>query len=116
MIAVIFCGGYGTRMNNGVPGLLKPLIQVGGKEILAHIISIYQSQGVSEFILLGGYKIEDLKIFAQKNSSSKLNINVVDTFFSQDLVCLIRFYSLGSTGEKDFPKKAIGRNSLSTFS
>jgi glucose-1-phosphate cytidylyltransferase len=79
LIAVIFCGGYGTRMNNGVPGLLKPLIQVGGKEILAHIISIYQSQGVSEFILLGGYKIEDLKIFAQKNSSSKLNINVVDT-------------------------------------
>ena len=66
-------------MNNGGPGLLKPLIQVGGKEILAHIISIYQSQGVSEFILLGGYKIEDLKIFAQKNSSSKLNINVVDT-------------------------------------
>ncbi len=79
LIAVIFCGGFGTRMNNGVPGLLKPLIQVAGREILAHVISIYEAQGVSDFILLGGYKIEDLKLFARKNHSSKLNIKVIDT-------------------------------------
>jgi glucose-1-phosphate cytidylyltransferase len=66
-------------MNNGVPGLLKPLIQVAGREILGHIISIYEAQGVSDFILLGGYKIDDLKIFAKKNSNQKYKISVLDT-------------------------------------
>jgi glucose-1-phosphate cytidylyltransferase len=52
MICLILCGGFGTRMNNGEPGDLKPLIDVAGKEILAHIISIYESQGILDFILL----------------------------------------------------------------
>ena len=79
MICLIFCGGFGTRMNNGEPGELKPLMNVAGKEILAHIISIYESQAISDFILLGGYKIEDLYRFAEKYSNDKLNIKVLDT-------------------------------------
>ena len=79
MNCVIFCGGFGTRMNNGEPGFLKPLIEVAGKEILAHIISIYESQNVTNFILLGGYKIDDLYDFAKKYSNSKIKINVIDT-------------------------------------
>jgi len=79
MICVIFCGGFGTRMNNGEPGALKPLIEVAGKEILIHIISIYESQNISNFILLGGYKINDLCDFAKKYSNSKIKINVIDT-------------------------------------
>jgi glucose-1-phosphate cytidylyltransferase len=66
-------------MNNGAPGDLKPLIEVAGKEILAHIISIYESQNVTDFILLGGYKIDDLYDFAKKYSNSKIRINVIDT-------------------------------------
>ena len=66
-------------MNNGEPGALKPLIEVAGKEILAHIISIYESQNVTKFILLGGYKIDDLYDFAKKYSNSKIKINVIDT-------------------------------------
>jgi glucose-1-phosphate cytidylyltransferase len=66
-------------MNNGEPGALKPLIEVAGKEILAHIISIYESQNVTNFILLGGYKIDDLYDFAKKYSNSKIKINVIDT-------------------------------------
>jgi glucose-1-phosphate cytidylyltransferase len=76
---VIFCGGFGTRMNNGEPGDLKPLIEVAGKEILAYIISIYESQNVTNFILLGGYKVEDLYKFAKKYSNSELNIKIIDT-------------------------------------
>ena len=79
MKCIIFCGGYGTRMNNGEPGLLKPLLEVAGKEILAHIIEIYQKQTISSFILLGGYKIEDLILFAKKNSNSNIKITVLDT-------------------------------------
>jgi glucose-1-phosphate cytidylyltransferase len=79
MKCIIFCGGFGTRMNNGEPGRLKPLIEVAGKEILRHIISIYESQKVVNFILLGGYKIDELIQFANKYSNDKLNIKVLDT-------------------------------------
>ena len=79
MNCLIFCGGFGRRMNNGAPGELKPLIEVAGKEILAHIISIYEMQTITEFILLGGYKIEDLNDFAKKNSNSSITITVLDT-------------------------------------
>jgi glucose-1-phosphate cytidylyltransferase len=79
MKCIIFCGGFGTRMNNGEPGFLKPLIEVAGKEILAHIISIYEKQKISNFILLGGYRIEDLIIFAKKNTNLNIQITVLDT-------------------------------------
>lgn len=79
MVCLIFCGGFGTRMNNGVPGVLKPLIEVAGKEILKHIISIYESQNISDFILLGGYKVEDLYVFAKKYTNINLKISVLDT-------------------------------------
>lgn len=79
MECVIFCGGYGTRMNNGEPGQLKPLIKVANKEILRHIISLYQHYGINEFLLLGGYKIEDLREFALNYSNTNLKIRVLDT-------------------------------------
>jgi glucose-1-phosphate cytidylyltransferase len=79
MKSVIFCGGYGTRMNNGEPGNLKPLIKVAGVEILRHIISIYEKYNICEFILLGGYKIEDLVNFANMYSTDLLKIKVIDT-------------------------------------
>ena len=79
MKCVIFCGGFGTRMNNGNPGDLKPLIEVGGKEILLHIISIYKSHKISEFILLGGYRLEDLYFFAKKHTTNQVKITVLDT-------------------------------------
>jgi glucose-1-phosphate cytidylyltransferase len=79
MECVIFCGGYGTRMNNGEPGQLKPLIKVANKEILRHIISIYEHYGVNNFLLLGGYRIEDLNEFAVKYTTDNLKIRVLDT-------------------------------------
>jgi glucose-1-phosphate cytidylyltransferase len=77
MKCLIFCGGFGTRMNNGEPGNLKPLIEVGGKEILRHIISIYESFGINDFLLLGGYKIQDLYAFTAKYPN--INLKVIDT-------------------------------------
>jgi glucose-1-phosphate cytidylyltransferase len=66
-------------MNNGEPGNLKPLIKVAGIEILRHIISIYEKYNITEFLLLGGYKIEELIEFAKKYSNSSLKIKVIDT-------------------------------------
>jgi glucose-1-phosphate cytidylyltransferase len=77
MKCLIFCGGFGTRMNNGLPGMLKPLTILSGKEILRHIIGIYEHYGVREFVLLGGYRIKDLCDFA--DAINGLSITVLDT-------------------------------------
>jgi glucose-1-phosphate cytidylyltransferase len=53
---VIFCGGYGTRIRDVADDLPKPLIRVGERPIVWHIMSIYARYGVTEFILTLGYK------------------------------------------------------------
>ncbi len=61
MKAVILCGGKGTRLKEETEFKPKPLVKIGGKPILWHIIRIYASQGVREFILCLGYKGEMIK-------------------------------------------------------
>jgi glucose-1-phosphate cytidylyltransferase len=53
---VILCGGRGTRLQADVPGLPKPLVEIGGFPILWHVIQIYAVQGLSRFVLCTGYK------------------------------------------------------------
>ncbi len=77
MKALILCGGKGTRFNNGKPGPLKPLIKVNGVPILRHIINIYKKNNINNFILLGGYKFEELKKFSKKNKD--VNITAIFT-------------------------------------
>ena len=61
MKAVILCGGKGRRLNESTEYMPKPLVEIGGKPILWHIIKIYAYQGVKEFILCLGYKGEMIK-------------------------------------------------------
>jgi len=78
MQALIFCGGFGTRINKDLKKKkLKPLIKINKKEILLRIIEIYKKNGVNNFILLGGYKINDLKKFSKKVKGA--NIQVLNT-------------------------------------
>ncbi|MBI4852546.1 MAG: glucose-1-phosphate cytidylyltransferase [Acidobacteria bacterium] len=56
MKAVILAGGYGTRISEETDLKPKPLIEIGGKPILWHIMKIYSSYGVTEFIICLGYK------------------------------------------------------------
>ena len=78
MQALIFCGGFGTRINKGLKlKKLKPLIKINKKEILLRIIEIYKKNGINDFILLGGYKIDELKKFSKKVKD--VNIQVLDT-------------------------------------
>lgn len=63
---VILAGGYGTRIAEYSDFIPKPLVPVGGRPIIAHIIDIYAKQGLKNFVVAGGYKIEELKkYFAQ---------------------------------------------------
>ena len=71
MKVVIFCGGLGTRFNNGSPGPLKPLIMINGKTILERIMDLYKNLSNVEFILLGGYKFMELKKFCKNFKNSQ---------------------------------------------
>ena len=77
--ALILCGGRGTRYNrHRKKKILKPLVNINGKTILERIIEIYYKNGVSNFILLGGYKIKSLKSFVRKKLKN-YDITVLDT-------------------------------------
>jgi glucose-1-phosphate cytidylyltransferase len=56
MKAVILAGGFGTRISEETYLKPKPMIEVGGKPILWHIMKIYSSYGVNEFVICCGYK------------------------------------------------------------
>ena len=56
MKAVILAGGLGTRISEESHLKPKPMIEVGGKPILWHIMKIYSSHGVNDFIVCLGYK------------------------------------------------------------
>jgi glucose-1-phosphate cytidylyltransferase len=54
--AVILAGGLGTRISEESVARPKPMIEIGGRPILWHILKIYSSQGVNDFIVCCGYK------------------------------------------------------------
>lgn len=56
MKAVILAGGYGTRISEESAVRPKPMVEIGGKPILWHIMKIYSSHGINEFIICCGYK------------------------------------------------------------
>tara|TARA_A100000164_G_C21922087_1_gene781223 strand:+ start:1529 stop:2296 length:768 start_codon:yes stop_codon:yes gene_type:complete len=56
MKAVILAGGLGTRISEESSIKPKPMIEVGGKPILWHIMKIYSSHGINDFVICCGYK------------------------------------------------------------
>lgn len=61
MKAVILAGGFGTRLSEETSVRPKPMVEIGGKPILWHIMNIYAVHGVNEFIIALGYKGEVIK-------------------------------------------------------
>jgi glucose-1-phosphate cytidylyltransferase len=61
MKLVILAGGIGTRISEESQLKPKPMIHIGGKPILWHIMKIYSSYGINEFIICCGYKGEQIK-------------------------------------------------------
>lgn len=61
MKTIILCGGMGTRLKEETEFKPKPMVQIGGKPILWHIMKIYRYFGFREFILALGYKGEMIK-------------------------------------------------------
>lgn len=75
---VIFAGGKGTRLGSLTQILPKPMVTVGDKPIIWHIMKHYSHYGVDKFIVLAGYKQECIKEYFQnyffKNSDSTIDL------------------------------------------
>lgn len=89
MKAVILAGGSGTRFAEETNLKPKPMIEIGERPILWHLIKIYFSQGVNEFIILGGYKCNVISDYFNNTDFSK---NKDDHFL---LECTVKVIDTG---------------------
>ncbi len=100
MKAVILAGGLGTRISEETHLKPKPMIEIGGKPILWHIMKIYAQHGVNDFIVCCGYKgyiikeyfanyflhmsdvtfdMADNKMHVHQNNAEKWRVTLIDT-------------------------------------
>lgn len=76
MKAVLLAGGLGTRMREETEFRPKPMVEVGGRPVLWHIMKILSHQGISEFIICTGYKSEFIKNYFYNYGSMNLDFTV----------------------------------------
>ena len=78
MKVVILAGGYGTRLGEYTSTIPKPMVEIGGEPILTHIMKIFQSFDINDFIIAAGYK-KEIIIDYYKNSKEFKNLKIIDT-------------------------------------
>ena len=78
MMVVILAGGKGTRISEYTKSIPKPMVKIGSKPILEHIINYYMKYGFKDFLIAGGYKYSIIKSYFKKKKISA-NIRVIDT-------------------------------------
>jgi glucose-1-phosphate cytidylyltransferase len=76
---VILAGGLGTRLAEETKKKPKPMVEIGRRPILWHIIKHYEHYGFKNIIICAGYKGEMIKKFFKKNIFKDIKINVIDT-------------------------------------
>tara|TARA_B110000116_G_scaffold247560_1_gene240012 strand:- start:352 stop:1044 length:693 start_codon:yes stop_codon:yes gene_type:complete len=78
MKIVLLAGGLGTRLSEYTATKPKPMVDVGGKPILIHIMKLYAKYGFKEFYVALGYKGKVIRSFFKKNNYN-WNINLIET-------------------------------------
>lgn len=95
MKVIILCGGQGTRLREETEFKPKPMVMVGGKPILWHIMKSYAHYGLKDFVLCLGYKGDMIKEYF-------LNYQAMTSDFTIQLGRHRDIESLGAHGEEDF--------------
>ena len=78
MRTLILCGGKGTRAYPMTAEVPKPLLEVGGRPVLAHVIEIYARQGFTDFVLAAGFRADLIDDFA-RTLPAEYTVEVADT-------------------------------------
>jgi glucose-1-phosphate cytidylyltransferase len=95
MKVVILCGGQGTRLREETEFRPKPLVEIGGRPILLHIMKMYAHHGFKEFVLCLGYRGHMIK-------EHFLNYEAMNNDFTVNLGTRRRIYHHGSHDEEGF--------------
>ena len=78
MKVILLAGGFGTRLSEYTDTIPKPMVQIGDKPMLWHIMNLYARYNHSDFFVATGYKGEVIKKYFSE-TSEKWNINLIDT-------------------------------------
>ena len=84
MKVVILAGGLGTRLTEETETRPKPMVEIGGRPILWHIMKLYAHYGFKEFVIALGYKGEVIKRYFL--DYAKLQSNFTVNLFSGDVM------------------------------
>jgi glucose-1-phosphate cytidylyltransferase len=79
MKAIILAGGLGSRLAEETDARPKPLVEIGGRPILWHIMKIYDAAGITDFVICAGYKASMIKRYFANYRLEESDISV-DTF------------------------------------
>src|SRR5262249_27568270 len=79
MKVVLFCGGLGMRMRDGVSSGPKPMAMVGERPLLWHVMRYYAHYGHADFILCLGYGAAAVKAFSRSYDETRWNDFVLKT-------------------------------------
>ena len=110
MKAVILAGGLGTRISEETHLKPKPMVEIGGKPILWHILKIYSSFGINEFVICCGYKgyvikeyfanyflhMSDVTFDMRTNSTASQDASAVSSTVDDRADSLLSAYGLGT--------------------
>ncbi len=98
MKVVILAGGLGSRLSEETHKIPKPMVKIGDKPIMSHIINHYIKFGFSEIIVCAGYKKE---VIFEHYKNSK-NIQIVDTGLNSQSGCRIKRIQKLIAGDENF--------------
>jgi glucose-1-phosphate cytidylyltransferase len=77
---LILCGGRGTRLQEHTQLIPKPLVEIGGRPILWHVLQIYLAQGFDRFVLLTGHRRDQIASFVSREAwPDGIDIRCLDT-------------------------------------
>lgn len=76
MKVVILAGGYGTRLSEETEVLPKPMIEIGGRPLLWHLMKLFSSQGFNEFVVALGYKSQVIKRYFMQYPQIETDMHV----------------------------------------
>ncbi len=79
MKVVILAGGYGTRLQELTKTIPKPMVVVGGKPLIVHIMQHYSNYGFKDFYIALGYKGKIIKNYFKNKKFKNWNINLIYT-------------------------------------
>ena len=98
MKVVILAGGFGTRLSEYTDSMPKPMVTIGGKPILWHIMKNYAKFGHTDFNIALGYKAEIIKEYF-------LNYSVLNSDFTVDLGAgVVKYFPIFRTCAFNMPR------------